>query len=392
MKASSNPSPKNPEFQLEPQDRIVVIGAGGYIANELYLRNLVDLGVDPAQIALVETDQERLRKVSEHLPKAQTFGSTDNALERLAAQSNRTPFIFVTSSTAAHAANIRSIIEAAHKGLLDLEQTKVWCEKPVTNPEAFAATYELMRQQPHFDLSVGYILRFSPTLDVLQRHLQEQQLRVSGMEWTYGKDRTNDTRPSQGVFPDEIVHPLSVTDLILTRVAGPAVSVEVAAAEMHRRPFVNETAQRKARAANPDTPLRPTSDVRTTLRYHFEQASVSTTVPVSIVASFLLETEQRLAHIFTEGPTGAETLLLEFDVRSTNADGRTVRTDRLSHEDGTVIFESSDDKSRRQILDFLNGSHGTSGSQSEALTDLRGEIRIQHILRDIGQLAALNTK
>lgn len=343
------------------------------------------MGVPSEQIVAVDPNEERLTGVLESHSHAQTFTSLDDALASMAEQGKRVPAIIVASSTAAHRDNLVSIVNAAEAGHLDLSETKIWCEKPVTPSEVFDEIRALIKRHPELDVSVGYILRFSETLSALQTYLTENDLKVTGMEWVYGKDRTKDTRPTQGVQPDEVVHPVSVSDLVLTRVFGEILGVNVQYAEIKRRPFVNREVQDEARLANPDIPKHPTSDVITKLMYAFNSDGTITEVPVSIVTSFLMEENTRRVSISASGPNGDEVLVVDFDTKRVGPDGKPRYTDVLSKPDGTVMYEWSGDKSAAQLLQFLGGL--SVDRRPDVMTSLEGESRMQEILSKIGAAA-----
>lgn len=376
--------PHTPEFELGENDRVLVIGAGGFIAEQLYLSNLAEMGVDNSQLTLVDPNEERSQAVSERYPGAHMYEGVDQALDEMAEQGKRVRAIFVASSTAAHADNIRSIVDASEAGKLDLSDTKIWCEKPVTPTEVFDNIRQISEAHPDFDLSVGYILRFSETLSALDNYLRDNELSVAGVEWIYGKDRTKDTRPTQGVFPDEVVHPLSVTDLVLTRAFGDVVGVDVNFAEINNKPFANPEVQKKARETNPGTPERPTSDVYTDLEYSLNRNGEITKIPVAITSSFVMDGQKRRVNLKVNGHEGEDVLTIDFDEFITDDEGNKRRADVLRKQDGTIIFESGADKSRAQIFNFLGVG---DESRADVSTSLEGENRIQTILSDVGRVA-----
>lgn len=375
-----------PELSHEAQDHVVVIGAGGFTAKNLYLRNLDNMGFAPGQIVLVDTDEERLNAVHESHTDSPAYLDTDEALEALAEEGKTVSSVIIASSTAAHASNIRSVVKAAQAGYLDLSKTKVWCEKPVTPTEIFDEIRQLAADQPDLDISVGYILRYSRTLAELQGYIEEHGLTITGLDWVYGKDRTKDTRPTQGVFPDEIVHPLSVTDLLLNRAVGNVLGVEVDAATIQRRPFADAEVQDKARITNPDIPEKPTSDVDTQLRYLFEKDGTVSEIPVTVSTSFLLQEEMRRVVVSVSGSDGDDKLVVDFDKRKESEDGTVTRTDTLTKQDGTVLYEWSGDKSAAQLTQFL-GLLPPKDHFPDMATSLEGEDRIQTILKAIGSTA-----
>lgn len=376
-----------PEYQLGEQDRIVVVGAGGYAAENLYLRNLVASNVLPEQIVLVDSDKDRLKQAQQRVGKgSEAFLDFDSALSEVVDQGKNVSAIIIASTTAAHPDNIRSVINAADAGLINLEKTKVWCEKPMAAPEVFDEVMDLISTHPEMDLSIGYILRFSKTLVELQEYLAHNDLTVTALEWIYSKNRTGDSRPTQGVFPDEVVHPLSATDLILTRAFGDVIGVDVESASIQRRQFADPAVQDKARALNPGVPENPTSDVEAVLHYSFNRDGTVTKIPVKISSSFLSEKESRRVKVTVSGSQGTEELVVDFDVVEMGQDNEKRRIDRLTRSDGTLIYEWDGDKSAVQITQFLKAS-SKSGNRSDMPTTIKGERTIQGILKNIGQIA-----
>lgn len=380
----------SPEFHLGEQDKVLIIGAAGFTAKNLYLPHLQNMGVVGEQMVLVDVNEEQLHQVQVRTEGAFAYTDTTEAIVKTTDQGSEVAAIFIASSTSAHASNIQSIVELAKVGKLDLEKVRIWCEKPVTQPDIFDEIKSLADEHG-LDISVGYILRFSHILTELERYLDEHQLSVTGLDWTYGKDRTMDTRPSQGVYPDEVVHPLSVTDLVLTRALGEVVRVEVGAATIQSRPFVNQEVQNEARAINPDLPKNPTSDVEVSLQYKFNNDGSVSEVPVTISSSFLFREERRQVTIAVRGPNGPDKLIVNFDERTPmpNGSGKFKRVDSLRAGDGTIIHEWSGDKAAEQLVAFL-GRLASNTRENDQITSLEGEARTQRILSAIGRAALQN--
>ncbi len=371
---------------MPAQDRLVVVGAAGFTSEQLYMRNMVAMGVPEDQLAMVELPH-RLDDASKRHPTASVHSSIDEALTTIRDQGNTARAIFIASNTGAHVTNLREITDAADQGLVNLSKTRIWSEKPVADPEEFSQVADLAEGRPDFDLSVGYILRFSETLNALRDHLEANDLTISSLEWFYGKDRTKDTRPTQGVFPDEVVHPLSVTDLILSRAFGEPANVDVKSASIWRDEFANREVQEREHAINPSIPLQPTSDVIAHLDYTFGEGDDRTKVPVSVISSFLMPSAYRRVDIFATGSDGRETkLTVDFDVQIEDEDGKR-SADTLRDADGTVIYEWGGNKAAAQIAQFLGGT--AVGEQTpDTPTSLEKEIQLQAILRQIGTVAA----
>ncbi len=385
-------------FQHPPGD-IVVVGAGGFAADTFYLRNLRDMEIHPSKIALVDSNADRLQAAQEKYGAEKAYLDLGDALvdihERRQSgveahkqgQRNIAAFI-IASSTAAHADNLKTIAKASDNGLVDLKRAPIWCEKPVTPPETFNEISALAATHPDLDISVGYILRYSETLNELQRYLGEQGAAITSLEWIYGKDRRHDKRPTQGVLSDELVHSLSVTDLIFSRAFGKAAGVAVASASIQRQPFADPEVQAQARRTNPEIPEHPISDVDTELRYMFGEGDSAREVPVRIYSSFLLDTSVRQVQIAIDSPAGPEVLTLDFDVTTGPADAR-VRSDVLRKSDGTVVSSWSGDKARAQITSFLGAVCNKDHRVPDAATSLETESGIQSILRGIEAASTL---
>lgn len=362
----------------------MVVGAGGSATNRLYLPHLVKQGVTTEQLVLVEPHAERSAAVAGRYEGAETYKSLETAL---GATTKQLGHIVIASSTAAHGDNIRAIVSASREGAIDLNKTKIWCEKPVTDPADFENVLKLAEETPGLDISVGYILRFSGILRELQQSIEDKKLTISGIDWQYGKDRRTDERPTQGVLADEVVHPLSVTDWILQSSFGADPKAYVMEAKLQSRPFVNEDAQREAQALNKDIPLQPISDVSAEIEYVCEDS----VVPVTLNASFLMESNVRRATIRTRDLFGCErTLVLDFDVK--NAAGTQVDRLRLENgsADGVVLAEWAGDKAALQMKYFL-GSSAVSAQVPSPLTNLGGEARIQHQLQAIEHAARMQS-
>lgn len=373
-------------LSLPEQDRLVVVGAGGFAGSNVYVPNLVQAGVPIEQLVLVDSDEQRLLAVQERVEGAEVSLDLDMALRELSEQGYRPGAIIIASPTAAHPDNIRSVFEAADAGQVDAGQTTIWCEKPVAPPETFLEIKALSDEHPDLDIYVGYVLRFSETLTALQNYMSANDLRITGLDWIYGRNRAGDPRPTQGVLPDKIVHPLSVTDLLLTRVLGESPDVDVESASIQHRDCSMPMAQAMARALNPAIPKRPSSDIDTIMHYSSSQNGTSETIPVSISSSYLFEEEIRRVNIEVEGPGGTNLLVIDFDVHETGVGGVKQRVDMLRTSDGEVIYKSNSNKSAAQIAQLLKLiSRGTD--PSDLLTTLEGEARIQEILRKVGSFS-----
>lgn len=371
------------EFSLPEQDRIVVAGAGGSVAGKIYIPNLILSGVPREQIVLVDSDEQRLLAVQEHVEGAEAAPDLDTALARISEQGYNLGATIIASTTAAHADNLRSVFDAVDAGLADPDKTKIWCEKPVTPPETFLEIQALAAEHPGLDVYVGYILRFSEMLTALQDHMDTHGLSITGLEWIYGRDRAGDPRPTQGVIPDKIVHPLSVTDLLLTRSLGEAVEVEVESADIQYRNCTVPMVQERARVLNPDIPEQPSSDIDTRLHYSSGKEGSYASIPVSISASYLFKESIRRVKIAVDGPEGADVLVVDFDVYEVGEGGARQRADTLRTEEGVLLHKSYKDKSAAQMAHLLElVSHETR--QSDLPTSLEGEGRIQSVLRKIG--------
>jgi len=108
--------------ELHEQDRIVVVGAGGFTAGNLYLPKLHDLGIQSEQIVLVDNNEERLAQVQSRELGAIAFSDLDHAFEEMHEHMVAPAAVIIASNTASHLSNIESITRAAKAGRLDMEK------------------------------------------------------------------------------------------------------------------------------------------------------------------------------------------------------------------------------------------------------------------------------
>lgn len=367
------------ETALGNDGEVVIFGAGGSVGTKLYIPKLVGLGLPAHRILAIEPHDGRRSALQESYPDINAFSEPEQAFSTQNDRPRPVRKVIIASSTAAHIANLKSITGAIDRGWVRSTDMQVWSEKPMSDPDDFSEVHRLVLEHD-LDVSVGYILRYSRILPWLHAYMGRNGLTVESIEWKYGKDRTSDSRPSQGVLADELVHPLSVTDYILRADGDYDRPVQVRSAHIQRRPYVNLQAQAEARRRNPETPLRPISDVDTVLGYHI----AGLVLPVTVSSSFLFPEEVRKAVISTcDRSDNKWQLSVEFDVREFDDEGCERRVDILRGPDNSELHRWSGDKAMLQMIHFLGLL--TTQDAVPPRTSFVGECALQQVLADIAK-------
>jgi predicted dehydrogenase len=393
-----------PTPYFEQDQHILVIGAGGHMANTAYLPKFEGFGISQRSLSLVEVDAVRRQAVGDKYTEAELYADVDTATYDAMAHGKRISAAYILSNTGAHAENIWSMLHYAEStdtraGLGQVIQQdtagiakpidgfRVWIEKPVASSESIGGIAQAIIKQD-LDVYVGYILRYSDTLRSLQEYLQDNRLTISGLDWVYGKNRRNNNRPTQGVVSDELVHPLSVTDLILSRAFGDIDGMEITS-EVKYRPFVDVEVQNKAHINSPEIPRHPTSDVNASMQYFVYSNGSPKSIPVTFASCFMYDRQYRHLMIDAAGAKGHELLTIDFDEPMPTARNTTGSADVFRKLNGIEILRWDGDKANEQMADFLGQRPETVLGDEAA--KLSHEIRFQTILSAIGASSLGNT-
>lgn len=420
------------EIVLEEHERIVIVGAGGKASRTMYLNQLTDgLGIDPSKFVLVDNNEERLNAIGydprnsdeeNKFAAAAKYLDLDLALQEMAEQKLNPAIIFILSNTPAHYENFQQIANATRaygfddtttrvwsetsfdmsnlssdendkSPVLDLTNPLIWSEKPSVPTDHRDRFDELQDQNPWLKkINVGYILRASEVIPELIDHAltaYTEGLSLQSIKWKYGKDRTQDTRPTAGII-DDYVHPISIDQIILQELFGldvmPKVSIKEAFTQT--RPL-NPDVQEEAHRKNPEFPLNPISDIYSEQTYSFDDNNGGTVeIQSSMDCSFRFEKDYRQADLLFVGEDGqSKTLRIEFDT-SIEKGGETKRYDRLildpGEESEEVLFERSGNKALDQLRLFFAQK---AGERNTTLATNETEDWIQNFMSAVGSVA-----
>lgn len=346
----------DPHVVFGPDEYIAVIGAG-YTGSNLYLPKFIELGVSPESIVVVDTVLERAEAANNNILGGRSpYTGTDasKAFEAMLADDRVPRAVVVASNTHSHLDNLAAVVDVAE--MIDGRSVDVWSEKPVTAPDDFEAALRLVEGRHNVALSVGYILSFSDVLPEIPSGS------VTSTDWLYGKDRRKDTRPTMGVVPDEVVHPLATGGYIAKAMGDGSYDIIVHDSEISYEPFANEEVQRAA-----GYPTRVSSGIQATVEYVTTHGSFMS----QIDSRFTFDREVRQATIVLDA---GEDLVLSFDQRK---DGE--RWDVLRTASGNDIARSKADKARAQMVSFLDAMSGNAEAR-RSLTPLTEEMVIQRAL------------
>lgn len=218
---------------------IAVYGLG--YMGDLYAQKLKACGVEPSQVFVVDVDKEREAAFCAKygVQPLQDDTPIDGAI--------------VAASTPAH----HKILKALHaRGVM-----KALVEKPA------AITLEAAAEIPtDMDVSVAYLMHFSDALaHLIQEVMLKSALKVGKINVEWSKNRVPNKRPTPGNFKDEWPHGNGMAQC-LVEATDEIVATHVYASCLNL-PFVDEAAQRKAIAANPEMPASPTSSSNTMITH-----------------------------------------------------------------------------------------------------------------------------
>lgn len=201
---------------------------------------------------------------------------------------------FVLSNTPSHVSDITQ--------LLALKYTHIFVEKPLGL--SYAETVQLSQRNDIKHIYVAYLMRFSGALHALRQWATAQQVSISHGHVEWGKDRTQEQRPSAGALEDESVHGMGILCDLFSD-----ASLRHISAVLGFDPYVIASIQQKAHSLDASFPLMPSSSV--SIQMQFEHNGVFS--PASLCSSFLRLQRRRNLQATFRNSTQCFQVEIDFD-------------------------------------------------------------------------------
>ncbi|MCB0352278.1 MAG: NAD(P)-binding domain-containing protein [Bdellovibrionales bacterium] len=350
-------SPASTAYAQTPEGReYLLIGAGQM--GEAYLRNLIELGISPAQISVVDVDLSKAEALQLQYPEI----SIGNTLPK-----EKPKKTFVLSSTPAHLKNLEDLSE------LTGPDQSVLVEKP------FVTVAQHLEGRAHKVLEafstgvVAYLIEFSPALQALSTFMEEhpEKLTVIHGRGNWFKNRIGNSRPSAGDLEDEMTHQLGA--LMLLAKTNQQLNTAGISARMQSLRFTDPSAQAALVEGDGSVSLNPNSATSMTVELTSNRSEIP--IMLSLFSSFTLSEQERVIEVvLSDGSAdpwyGAT---LRFDDGGVGSDSLRIR-DLRSKE---IVYEkvfSKADKLRKQIEAFLHAAQ--AGERHPALRSFRDGDRL----------------
>jgi predicted dehydrogenase len=218
----------------------------------------------------------------------------------------------------------------------------IFVEKPLALTMTEATAIQQLARAKNLRIGVGYLMNFSGAVQRIQELTEGGTRYVSDLKVYWGKDRTQDTRPSAGNDIDEMTHGVGLVRQLSRH------PLELKYRHTGYAPYVNAEAQAKAAAQNPEFPLKPASDMTLVL-----QAGQCHAV---LTSSFLLAHQVRTVHgvICEMDGTPEWAFAIEFDCGCESK--LTLNHIGKAHA-GCTTNERTGNRIADQVAAFLAGDH-----------------------------------
>lgn len=280
-----------------PQDATYcVVGAGQQ--GSTHTKKLLDFGVTPEQITLVDIDGEKLRSATENFGNVRTATSLQSALQT-------PPTIgLIMTNTADH---LDVILQMHGVGV-----QHQFAEKPLIAADQLTERQADVERIIHeVRPTTAYLMNFSPaTLKIIELMDKEQLRVVQGFSY-WGKNRINNNRPTLGDAEDELTHPLSLLQRLVAH--NQTITRSHIKAVMPNLPFVNVQAQSAAHNRDATFPLEPNSSSGLIVNNMVEGQDT----PISLVnfSSFVAPRQHRAIELNLADASGTlrRGIVVEFD-------------------------------------------------------------------------------
>ncbi len=345
-------------------NRVVLAGYGKM--GEAYVKNLQESGVDAPAIAVVDTNEDRLRACEKQHPHILVSTRLEQICETFRPQIG-----FVLVNTPWHLPVTQTMQACGVRNL--------FVEKPLVTSEQAPAIQELL--QGNARLGVGYLINFSQAFDRRLSLVRAHRLRIHEAIGVWGKDRRGDTRPTVGDFEDEATHVLMTMFRTLSSYDS-IRSIAIDRSSLLYHPFADETAQGKAHAADPSFPLRPNAATSLELTAQTHRAD---DVPLFVRSSFTYPFGQARTVLFHAShpphTTPDTTLQMHFDRQG--KDILRVKNGISSTQDTQTWEFPAQTKLRDQIAAFLSWSNG--GERDPRLVDGKEAMELVELHRRVLQ-------
>ncbi|MBI4114525.1 MAG: Gfo/Idh/MocA family oxidoreductase [Candidatus Niyogibacteria bacterium] len=234
---------------IEEVSPVLLVGYG-YMGKD-YFSVLKEEGFADEDILVVDIDKEKLSLCKGTYPGARVFSVLGEALLK----NPKTVFNLV--NTPSHFKIFREIYGNGVKNH--------FIEKPLTfTIDELFQLEEMVAGDGELRVHVGYIINFSPAVTALMKIMDDNGLVVREARGFWGKDRTNNARPTPGDLEDEMTHPLNtMLNLVLCNQKITDMRVQGTVSYV---PFANDKAQKDACLRDPSFPNKPTSTSHVALR------------------------------------------------------------------------------------------------------------------------------
>lgn len=241
--------------------KTLVLGTG--MMGKNYIRQLIDIGVDPASIIGADIDEGKFDAIRKDIPQA-----ADIELVRTSSERPLKEFVdvfgiesvFLCTNTPSHH---RLLVELMEQGI-----TKIFCEKPLALNMDGVLGVQKAKMRTGANIFTAFLMNFSPALmHLIERMLAEDLVLIQG-EASWGKNRYYDPRPTAGDLEDESVHPTGVFHTLVHASRQEIDSIHVGA-RLSWLDYIDREVQAKANRLDPYFPLKVNSSAFITevLRY-----------------------------------------------------------------------------------------------------------------------------
>lgn len=334
-------------------NRIVLAGYGKM--GEAYVKNLQELGTDVGDIAVIDTNEDRLRTCEKQHPHI----LVSTQLERVC-ETFRPHIGFVLVNTPGHLPVMQTM---QAQGIRNL-----FVEKPLMTSEQLHTAQNLLKNSER--IGVGYLINFSQAFAQLLSLIQEHRLRIHEAIGVWGKDRRGDTRPTMGDFEDETTHVLMT--ILRTLSSHERIrDIAIDRASLLYHPFAEDVVQEQAHTADSSFPLKPNAASSIELTAQTPRGDV----PIFVRSSFTYPFGQARTVLFHASypPHAAPDTTLQMHFDQKGKDILRVKSLNPSREIQTWEFPAQT-KLRDQIAAFLSWSNG--GQRDPRLVDGEEALRL----------------
>jgi len=324
--------------------KIAIVGLG--YMGKTYVETLLELGFSEDLLVGIDINAEKIKKAVKQWPKIKAYSSV------LKASIRDVDAAIVAANTPSHH---RVILDLLTKGV-----RYIFCEKPLGINLQAVKEIEKGVKTHDGKIYTAFLINFSKAVYKIRELMVMKGLLVSEAYVNWGKDRTEDIRPTPGYLEDEACHGIEVVRF-LSQVNQRIRKIEIFGKISHL-PYVNKNVQKKAHDLNKLFPLAPNSSsfITETIRTN------SGAIFVGIHSSFLNIRQERIVHItLSDMKTVIPKYLAQMEFDTSEGD---VLTIRVPSEERKERFVFRTDKVKEEIGAFLDAVAGQR--LDSRLTDL----------------------